>query len=440
MSTNTFLTATWVCRKGLIILHQKSNAAGRANRNYQDQFGPIDGVPVGTSINVRLPFKYIGRNSNQMSAENSVQRYQALSLANQYGVDVNFSSVERAQDLGSFEEQVLEPAIAQVAAKIETSVLANTNSFNSLVGTYSTSISMSQLMAARRFLTEFLAPEDMLRTLTANPQAHEEFVTNNAALYNPELSISEQFLEGLIAERVAGCTAFENTKVQSYLMGTYGATASGTVSGTAGQGWSSGAGNAYITQTALITSSWSSGGTTIQAGDVLMISGVYAVDPESKASLGRLAQFVATASVADSTGNLTVTVQPGIIYGGAYQNVCNSAGTGAAPGTGSSGYIYIAGQTTSTPSNANSGSLNVTVKQSLMWHRDAILFACVPMFDLSSTVKWTAREEYDGFSMRVAQIYDVDNDFLPCRIDTLSGSVVGLRELGCRVIHQATSY
>jgi P22 coat protein - gene protein 5 len=421
---NSFLTASWVCRKSLILLHQKSNLAGRANRNYQDQFGPVDGVPVGTSINVRLPFKYIGRTGNAMSAENSVQRSVALPINNQIGVDINFSSIERAQDLGSFEEQVLEPAIAQVAAKIEATVGALTLQIPKLVGTYSTSISMSQLMAARRLLTEALAPEDMLRTLTANPQAHEEFVVNNASLFNPETSISEQFLEGLIAERVAGCTAFENTKLTNYTVGTYASTSTFfTVSGTNGN---SGVGNAFASTTSLVVSGLGSTD-TVAAGEVITIVGVDDVDPETKADLGRTKQFVVTSTVTASAGNATLVISPAIIYGGAYQN-CSAAAVDGKHVT-----LSVAGSALLSTASAQ------LVKQSIMWHRDAILFVCVPMFDLSSTVKWTAREEYDGFSMRVAQIYDVDNDFLPCRIDTLSGTTVGDGSLAVRLAHQPTT-
>ena len=421
---NTFLTASWVARKSLIILHQKSNLAGRANRNYQDQFGPIDGVPVGTTVNVRLPFKYIGRTGNAMSAENSVQRSVALTLANQYGVDINFSSIERAQDLGSFEEQVLEPAIAQVAAKIEASVGTLANSIPKLVGTYSTSVSMSQLMAARRFLTEALAPEDMLRSLHANPQAHEEFVVNNAALFNPETSISEQFLEGLIAERVAGCTAFENTKISNYTVGTYASTSTFfTVSGNQGN---AGTGNAFVSTTALVVSGLGSTD-TVNAGEVITIASVDDVDPETKGDLGRTKQFVVQSTVTASGGNATITIAPGIIYGGAYQNVSAQALDGKHI------TLPVAGSALLSTASAQ------LVKQSIMWHRDAILFVCVPMYDLSSTVKWTAREEYDGFSMRVAQVYDVDNDFLPCRIDTLSGTTLGDNSLAVRIAHQPTS-
>lgn len=419
---NSFLTAQWVARKSTILVHQKSNMAGRANRDHQEEFAPLQGVPRGTTVSVRLPFKYIGRSGNSMAAENSVQRFVPLTLSNQFGCDVNFSSIERAQDLGDFEEQVLDPMLAQVSAKIENSVGAVTLQIPKLVGSYNTSVSMSQLMAARRLLTEALAPEDMNRTLTANPQAHEEFVNNNATLFNPETSISEQFIEGVIAERVAGATAFENTKIATWKAGTVtGGTP--TVSG-AGQGLS-GSGNAYASTTSLVTSQWNSGATTLNVGDVLSISNVNDVDPETKQSLGRLKQFVVTSQVSDSSGNLTVVISPAIIYGGAYQNVDSQPQAGANITYGGTDTLaHISG---------------LSLKQSLMWHRDAILFACVPMQDLSTVCKFYAQETYDGFTVRVSSVYDIDNDFLPLRLDTLSAVIAGDASLAVRIVHPATA-
>ena len=54
-----------------------------------------------------------------MNAQNSVQRFATLLVNQQLGVDINFTSVERAMLLNNFEEQVLEPGIARLAAGVE---------------------------------------------------------------------------------------------------------------------------------------------------------------------------------------------------------------------------------------------------------------------------------------------------------------------------------
>lgn len=415
---NSLLTAQWVARKALVLLHAKSNMTGRTNRDYQSLLpGPIQGVILGQVLSIRLPFQYVGRKGATMVAENSVQRFTQLTVANQRGVDINFTSVERAMLLNNFEEQVLEPAMAKVAALIETDVGALVNQVPKFVGTYSTSISFANVLQSERFLTETLAPEDDRRTLTANPQASYEFILDNKGLFNPEATISDQWLEGVIADKVAGYVAFRNTKLPTHLIGTVAGGAP-TVSG-GGQG-NSGLGNAFISSTSLVTSGWASGTTTLQAGDVITISGVNDVDPESKLSLGRLKQFVVNTTVSDTSGNITVSISPGIITGGAYQNVDSVPAAAAV--------ITVMGGTVA----GVSGQL---VKQSLAWYRDAIVFANPPMLDLSQLVKFTAQESFEGYNLRFAQQWDPSNDLLPARIDTISGETLSYPELAVRLIH-----
>lgn len=414
---NSLLTAQWVARKALVLLHAKSNFTGRANRDYQSLLpGPIDGVILGQVLSIRLPFQYTARTGPTMSAQASVQRYAQLNVNNQVGVDVNFTSVERAMQLNNFEEQVLEPAMAKVAATIETAVAGITNLVPKFVGSYSTTVSYSTVLQAERFLTEALAPEDDRRTLSATPQASYYFILDNKGLFNPEASISDQWLDGVIADKAAGFVAFRNTKMPTHTIGVVtGGTP--TVSG-AGQGLS-GAGNAFATSTTLVTSGWASGATTLNAGDVITIAGVNDVDPESKASLGRLKQFVVNTTVSDTTGGISVSISPAIITGGAYQNVDSVPAAAAA--------ITVMGGTAA----AVSGQL---IKQSLGWYRDAVVFANPPMLDLSPLVKMTASESFEGYNIRFAQQWDPSNDLLPARLDSIYGFTLAYPELAVRLI------
>ena len=73
---NSLITAQWVARKALVLLHAKSNFTGRTNRDYQSLLpGPINGVILGQQLSIRLPFQYILRTGPQMNAQNSVQRF-----------------------------------------------------------------------------------------------------------------------------------------------------------------------------------------------------------------------------------------------------------------------------------------------------------------------------------------------------------------------------
>lgn len=394
------------------MLHSKAVAALRANRDYATQYTPIQGVPRGTSINVPVPFKFTLRTGAAMAAQNMVQRYVPLLLNQQNGCDVNLTSIERQFDIAEFEEKVIAPATAIVAAGINANVTALVPQIPAWVGTSSTSVTYANVLTARRYLTEALAPEGVARSLLASPQHNQEFVLDNKALFNPEVAIADQWMEGIIASKVAGFMAFEEPKITTYTTGTFGASTPVTKTGLT-QG-NAGTGNAYVSTMTLSTTGWDSGASTLNAGDSFTISGVYAVDYETKQSLGRLQQFVVTAKISDSTGEIDAVVAPAAIYGGAYQNVSNA----------------VAASSTITLMAAS----NSTVKLSLAMHRDAILFASVPLADLSQVVKWSANESYDGFSIRVIQTYDTDNDLVPLRLDTLSGETLGLPELGVKII------
>lgn len=415
---NSLLTAQWVARKALVLMHAKSNFTGRTNRDYQSLLpGPIEGVILGQVLSIRLPFQYTLRTGAAISAQNSVQRFAQLTVGTQNGVDINFTSVERAMQLNSFEEQVLQPAMARLAAGLEANTTALVNSVPKFVGSFNTAVNYATVLQAERFLTETLAPEDDRRTLSTNPQASAEFILDNKGLFNPEASISDEWLEGVIADKVAGFVAFRNTKMPAHLIGVV--TGSTPVVNGAGQG-QSGVGNAFVALQNVVTSGWNSGATTVNAGDVVTFANVNDVDPESKLSLGRLKQFNVNATVSDTAGAITLSISPAIITGGAYQNVDSGPANSAA--------ITVMG---GTPAGV-SGQL---VKQSLAWYRDAIVFANPAMLDLSALVKFTAQEAFEGYNIRFAQQWDPNNDLLPARLDTISGSVLAYPEMAVRLIH-----
>jgi len=423
---NSLITAQWVARKALVLLHAKSNFTGRTNRDYQSLLpGPINGVILGQQLSIRLPFQYMLRTGPQMNAQNSVQRFATLLVNQQLGVDINFTSVERAMLLNNFEEQVLEPAVARLAAGLEAFTTSLVNSVPKFTGAYNTTATYDQLLQNEQFLTEALAPEDDRRTFSATPQTSRFFVRDNKGLFNPESTVSDQWLEGVIAEKVAGFVCFRNTKMPTHVVGTFSASSNPSVNG-AGQS-NTGAGNAFVSSFSLSTTGWNAGSDTLNAGDVITIAGVNEVDPETKASLGRLKQFVVNTTTTSSGGNMAaLSISPGIITGGAYQNV------DSVPGSGALIQVFgVAGAASNSPLVNISGQL---IKQSLGWYRDAIVFANPPMLDLSPLVKMTAAESFEGYNIRFAQQWDPSNDVLPARLDSIVGAVLAYPELAARNI------
>jgi hypothetical protein len=423
---NTYATASWVARKSLSLLHSKAQAAMACNRNYESAIGAkIDGVPIGTSYTVRVPFNFTLRTGASMAAQNLVQRTAVLTINQQNGVDVNLSSIERQFNIGDFEEQIIRPASARIASGINNNVTALTNQFPKSVGNLGSAaatITFLNVQQANQFLTQALAPEgEDVRTLLTSPVHETDWISSNSSLYNPNIDISDQWREGMIASRVLGFAAVREPKMPGYTTGVYGSStpviSAGTTVG------STGVGNTYTATTTMPTTGWASGGTTLNAGDVFCVVGTNEVDPETKISVGRLKQFVVVTQISDSSGAISPVISPCPISGGAYQNVdvLPVAGKGLTVANGGSAI------------SAASGG-GITQSQSLALHKDAILFACVPLIDASELVKFYAQEQFDGFAVRVIQTYDTNNDLMPLRLDTISGEVVSYPELGVRVV------
>lgn len=422
---NTYLTASWVARKSLVMLHSKAQAAMACNRNYESAIGAkINGVPLGTSYLVRVPFNFTLRTGAAMSAQNLTQRSATLTLNQQNGVDVNLSSVERQFNIGDFEEQIIRPASARIASGINNNVTALTNQFPKNVGNLGTTaatVTFLNIQQANQFLVEALAPDGADgQTLLTSPVHETDWISSNSALFNPQIDISDQWREGMIASRVLGFAAVREPKMPAYTTGVYGTStpviSAGTTVG------STGVGNTYTATTTMPMTGWASGGTTLNAGDVFTVTGVNEIDPETKVSLNRLKQFVVVTQISDTTGAISPVISPCPISGGAYQNVSALPAAGNTVKTAQSGAITAA-----------SGG-GIAYAQSLGMYKDAILFACVPLIDASAIVKFYAQEQFDGFSIRVIQTYDTDNDLMPLRLDTISGEVVSYPELGVRIV------
>lgn len=369
---------------------------------------------MGTSISVRLPNQFTVRTGAQMSVQNTVERFVTLNLSTQKGVDISFSSVELTMSLQDYSDRIVVPAISVLASSVDADTLAQTNNFPTLTGSSSTTVAYSTIAYARRLLGDALAPQsDGMRTLMANTQTVRDWNIDSKGLFNNQQAIGETYLDGELAERIQGFNTFETTLLPAHTFGAWG-NASGVGKTALTQG-NSGAGNAWVSTSIISTTGWQSGQSTLQAGDVVTFSSVFAVHPETKVSLGYLKQFVVTATTSDSSGEIDMTVSPAVIYGGAYQNVNAAVSSGAT--------VTVA------------AAVSSIVGQNLAFHRDAILWASADLIDLADVVKYTAREEMDGISMRFAKVYDWNNDLVPGRLDVLYGSVIGHLPLGVRIIH-----
>jgi len=387
---NTLLTPTAVTRESLRILHQKLNFVGNVTRDYDDSFAK-SGAKIGDTLKIRLPNQYTVRSGATLSAQDTVESSVSLQVGTQKGVDLNFTSVDLTLSLDDFSKRIIEPAMAVLAASIESDALSMYKDVNQSIWNGGAAATYNKALDTRIRLQNSLAPVSD-RTMLLDPLAMGDVVKDTKSLFNDQSAIAKQYREGAMG-RVAGYDWYENTLMPSHLRGD----ANGSYVCNTSTGITSG--------TATITLSAGSG--TIKKGDVFTIAGVNEVHPETKVDTGRLQQFVATAD-----GTTSVAVYPTPVTSGAKQNiVINSAGAGKA--------VVVA------------GTASTAVQTGLAFQKGAFAFATADLV-MPEGVDWAAREVYDGISMRIVRAYDINNDKFPCRLDVLYGYKTIRPELAVR--------
>lgn len=394
---NSILTPTAVTRKALAILHQKLNFIGSINRQYDDSYAN-SGAKIGDTLKVRLPNQYTIRTGKTLSTQDTTESSVSIQMATQKGVDVNFSSAELTLSLDDFAERVLEPAMAVLAANVEADAFNMALDVYNAVNNIGSAITLNKALAARKLLVDNLAPGNM-RTLILNTQDNLDLVDGLKGLFQDSTEIAKQYREGKVGRTAGFGDIYENTLLPSQTTGTAASATGYTVNGA-------------VTTNGSTTVVLAAGATTFKKGDVFTVAGANRVHPETKADTGVLQQFVVTADYAGGAG--TLSFAPAIYTTTGAQNVVAAGMANGAALT-------------------KVGGASAVYKPSLAFHKDAFAFVTADLV-MPKGVDFSAREVFDGISMRIVRQYDINNDNLPCRIDVLYGYKTIRAQLAARIL------
>lgn len=415
---NSYLTNTVITKEAARILHQGDNFLNSINLEYRDEFAKT-GAKVGSTIGMRLPSKYKARKNATFAGQDHIERSTPLAVLSQWGIDVSFSTYDRTMSLDRFSERVIQPAMKQLASEIAGQCLSDgykyvnkyTNATTNSVITYK----YFQQNGAR--LTDALAPYAD-RTALLSPASAVEFMDATKGLFSARSNLDEQFRDGIMG-RTGGFDVGENTMLPSH---TTGSLAGSPLTNGAALGTSTTA-NAWVSQTTLNIDGATSA-TTIKAGDILTLSGVYAVHPETKANTGKLQTFVVQSDVTLTTSatGYDVVVKPGLIYGSgnAFQN-CALSGVSDTDGL----------------TVTRAGAASTQFAQDLFFHKDAFAIAFVDLEDVSPYGAQCSRQSTDRVSVRFVQQYGASDDVVKARLDVCFGFALLYPELASR--HMTTA-
>lgn len=388
---NSLQVITQITNESMRLAHEKATLISTINREYDDSYAKKGGK-IGSALRVRKPNQYTVTTASRVaSTQAQAEEYETITLASQYHVDMEFNSDELTLSIDKLSERYIEPAMAVLMSKVEGDGIAQiTKDVYNCVGTAGTALGnsgdLSAFTTARARLNQGLAPMAG-RALQLDSIQMGNVVNGAKSLFHPDAQVKKAFTEGFYG-RAMGADWYENERILTHTVGSdvtvdTNAAAAVTDGGTT------------------ITMAAASG--NVNKGDVFTVAGVFACHPETKASLGYLQQFVATAA---STG--AITVSPPTHLTGAKKNVCSASGADLAATDFNSKTMTF------------TGAASTSYRQALMYHKDAFAFvtADLPIMDDAHKCQ---RLNQDGIALRVWQASDILNDRLILRIDILFG-------------------
>lgn len=409
---NTLLTINMITREAVRLWKNTNAFIQHIDQQYDDSFAKT-GAKIGQQLRIRLPNDYTVRTGPAAQVQDTTETSTTLVLATQAGVDVSFSTVDRTMSLDDYSKRVLAPMVNNLAGKVASDVMGSidvqggiSNIVSNLDGSGAVITPVAETWLTGGAILDLKSAPTENRKVIADPITMARTVSSLAGLFNPAPSISQQYKSGKMGQAL-GFDWYSDQTVLKHINGSYNGAA--TVAGA----------NQTGTQ---ITVSAITG--TINAGDILTFdngdnTGVYSVNRITKQSDSTLAQFVATAAVAN--GGTLINIYPALIPASSgnpvqYQTVNVSPNNGAAVAFS----VY-------------QGAASSTYRKNFVFAPEAVTLATADLELPEKGIVEGAREAYDGISMRMITAYNIATDQLITRLDVLYGYLWVRPEWACAV-------
>ncbi len=389
--TQNLLTPDMITRRAQAVLHSKATFCMTIHRDYDASFAQR-GAKIGDTLRVRLPSKYSVTTGAALSTQPTTESSVTLPVQTQAHVDTTFTSAELTMDLDDFDDNIITPAISQLAAYIDNDALNMHDTVGPSVGTPGTTPQTFLVWAlAKAKLNQQATPKDDNRCAHLDSLASAYTADALKGLFHPSRNISRQYLEATMGT-MAGLDFYESDLIQTHTNGAF-------------------AGTVLVDDAAIASGDTTIGmdgftdaAPTVKKGDVFTIAGVFDCHPETKQPYSHLKQFVVTADTTGATNQITaVPFSPAIISTGAFQNVVTADVTAldnaAVTFTGDPSTIY---------------------PQNLVYHKNAFAMATADLI-MPNDVHFKSRRVFEGISMRLISQYTISDDSLPSRFDVLYG-------------------
>jgi hypothetical protein len=402
---NTLLTVDEITAEALRVLHNNLKFVAAIDKQHDKQ-SEIAGQKRGGSIRIRKPIQPTVRTTWALNAQDVTEEYETLTVGTVRGVDLNFTEAEMSQDITSFSRQFITPSVKRLASEIDKLTFAGcVNDVYNLVGTAGTTPNAaSYYLSAGARMNHFATPEED-RVVIINPDAQASTVGGLSSLFHAASAIEAQYKKGRMGKDALGFNDwYMSQNVPTITCGTRTGTI--LIDGTV----------ATEGSTTIHIDGLGSAGLTVKEGEVFTVADCYAVNPETKATLPFLQQFVVQADVtATGTTECDVTVLPKIY-------------TSASGGLQTVDSFPTDGKTVTF-----TGTASTAYPHNLAFHPEFATFATANL-EMPADVSFKSQMSVDGINIRILRQYDINNSMHPCRMDVFFGYLVQRPSMACRII------
>ena len=398
---NTFITPTWVLKDVARVAVNQLKFAANIERWYDDKY-KAGGAKAGYTVSGRLPQRFRTTKGQAFQGQPINDQTVPVTLTDQANIGTSWSTADATMVVEETRKRYINPAGEQLANTIDYDGLTRmTPTVWKAVGTPGTTpTSLETYMTAGARLTNVATPLDG-RVAITDPMHMVKLVVATNTLFNPSATVSENYRTAQFGRNQLGVAEWYQDQ-NRYVHTTGSFTSSTPVVNGANQ-----------TGTSLVTSGWASGAATLKAGDILTIAGVYEVNPQNYASTGNLQQFVVTAETSDTTGAMTIPIQPAIIPSGTLQTVTASPANNA--------LIWVLGSTQNVTTAV--GPMSATSSpNSILFHPEAFICAMADLdSDLPGAEVTRVADNEMNVSLRYVRQYSAGTDQKMARLDALYG-------------------
>jgi hypothetical protein len=407
--TNSLLTTDRILTEALMHLENEMVMPKLVSRDYEAEYEKPQ--KAGASIRIRKPVRGQVRTGNVRSVQDVEEGNTTLTVSTLVGADLDFTNVDMTLSVEKFSDRYLRPQMSLIANNIDLAIHAELYQHcPNWVGTAGQTIDayrdytygpqrLDELAVPMGDRSGVLAPSDYWSTVSS--------VTSLSA----DAPVTSMLRKASLG-RYANTDTYMSQNVKAHTVGSWAADSVQVNGANQNVTWASAKSTAYTSQTLLVKNMTASA--TIKKGDIFTIAGVLAVNPITGDNLDFARQFcvISDDTTADGSGLATITITPAIITSGPYKT-CSEAPT-------DSDAITV------------KGTSGTSYKQNLVFHRDAVTLAIVPL-EIPRGAVSCVQKSYKGITMRLIEGYDMTNNISGWRFDVLYGVLAHQPHLATRI-------